>query len=48
MPTHEEIARRAWEIHRSRGGEHGRDVDDWLQAEQELLRGGKWRTEQRR
>ena len=31
-----EIARRAFEVYCSRGGQHGRDVDDWLQAEREL------------
>ena len=32
----EEIARRAHELHVQRGGEHGRDVEDWLRAEREL------------
>jgi len=32
----EEIAQRAFEIHLERGGIHGRDLDDWLQAEREL------------
>ena len=35
-PTEEEIQLRAYEIHMERGGEHGRDLDDWLQAELEL------------
>jgi hypothetical protein len=35
-PSHEEIQKRAYEIHLERGGEHGQDVDDWLQAEQDL------------
>lgn len=30
------IAARAHEIFQSRGGEHGRDLDDWLQAEREV------------
>ena len=30
------IAARAHEIFQSRGGEHGHDLDDWLQAEQEV------------
>jgi hypothetical protein len=30
------IARRAYERFQMRGGEHGRDQDDWLAAEQEL------------
>ena len=32
----EEIARRAHELYVQRGGEHGKDVEDWLAAEQEL------------
>ncbi len=35
-PTDDEIARRAYQIYEARGGAHGRDVDDWLQAEREL------------
>lgn len=31
-----EVARRAYEIFLSRGGSHGSDVQDWLQAEREL------------
>jgi hypothetical protein len=34
---YEEIARRAFEIFLSRGGDHGRDLDDWLQAERDIL-----------
>ena len=34
--SREEIQRRAYEIHIERGGIHGWDLDDWLQAEQEL------------
>jgi len=30
------IARRAHEIYEARGGEHGRDLDDWLRAEREI------------
>ena len=32
----EQIARRAHQIYEARGGEHGRAVDDWLQAEREV------------
>jgi hypothetical protein len=32
-PTHEEIARRAYEIHEREGGNH---EDNWLRAEREL------------
>jgi hypothetical protein len=30
------VAQRAYEIYLQRGGEHGQDVDDWLQAERDL------------
>jgi hypothetical protein len=39
-PTVEEIARRSYEIFLARGGEHGHDMEDWLQAEDELRNGG--------
>ena len=32
-----EIARRAFELYCSRGGQHGQDLEDWLRAERELL-----------
>ena len=32
----ERIAQRAYEIYRERGGQHGRDTDDWFRAETEL------------
>jgi Protein of unknown function (DUF2934) len=35
-PTHEEIQKRAYEIHMERGGAHGQDQSDWFLAEQEL------------
>ena len=35
-PTPAEIRGRAFEIHIERGGIHGCDLDDWLQAEHEL------------
>jgi len=31
------IAARAYEIFQSRGAGHGADIDDWLQAEKEIL-----------
>ncbi len=37
LPTHEEIARRANQISRERGSQPGREIDDWLQAEYELM-----------
>jgi hypothetical protein len=36
-PTHDEIAKRSFELFLARGGEHGHDVEDWVQAEAELL-----------
>ncbi len=36
-PGLEEIRRRAYEIHIERGGTPGRELDDWLQAERELV-----------
>lgn len=32
----ERIAARAFELYEARGGEHGQDVDDWLQAEHQI------------
>jgi hypothetical protein len=36
-PITEAIANRAYELFLARGAEHGHDLDDWLQAEQELV-----------
>jgi hypothetical protein len=36
LPTHAEIARRAFELYQARGGAHGCDLNDWLSAEREL------------
>jgi hypothetical protein len=35
-PSPEEIRQRAYELHVESGCVHGRDLDDWLQAEQDL------------
>jgi hypothetical protein len=35
-PSEEEIALRAHELYVERGGEHGKDVEDWVRAEKEL------------
>jgi Protein of unknown function (DUF2934) len=35
----ERIAARAYELYLQRGGSHGRDTDDWLEAEREVSRG---------
>jgi outer membrane protein TolC len=32
----DELAQRAYELYLARGGEDGRDIDDWLNAEREL------------
>jgi hypothetical protein len=37
LPTREQIAARAHRIYLERGRQPGHDVDDWLQAEYELL-----------
>ena len=34
----ERITARAFELYEARGGEHGQDRDDWLQAEQQIDR----------
>jgi hypothetical protein len=33
------VAKRAYEIYQQRGGSHGADLDDWLEAERQLKRG---------
>jgi hypothetical protein len=38
-PSPEQIRQRAQAIYRVRGGGPGRELDDWLQAEQELQAG---------
>lgn len=35
-PSREAIAQRAYELYLARGCEHGCDIDDWLQAEDEM------------
>jgi hypothetical protein len=37
-PTHQEIAARAYQLYLERGFQPGHDLDDWLQAEYELMR----------
>jgi hypothetical protein len=34
--THNDVERRAHELYCERGGEHGHDLDHWLQAESEV------------
>lgn len=38
------VAQRAYEIFMRRGGEHGRDQDDWYRAEAELRGGNRERS----
>jgi hypothetical protein len=38
--TSEDVARRAYELFLSRDGQHGCDVDDWLEAERQLTSNG--------
>lgn len=37
-PSEEDIRLRAYEMYLERGGEHGRDYDDWVRAAEELRR----------
>jgi len=37
-PSRDEIARLAHEFYETRGRQDGQDVDDWLAAEQQLMR----------
>ncbi|HXG31077.1 MAG TPA: DUF2934 domain-containing protein [Thermodesulfobacteriota bacterium] len=34
---HEMIEKKAYEIYEKRGREHGRDLDDWLEAERIVM-----------
>ena len=36
LPSPDAVAKRAFELFESRGGEHGHDVEDWRRAETEL------------
>jgi len=36
-PTEEQVRARAYQLFLERGGQHGHDTDDWLQAEYELV-----------
>ena len=37
------IRERAYQLHEKRGGAHGSDLEDWLQAEKEILAAPKAR-----
>jgi len=32
------VAKKAYELYEGRGGEHGHDMDDWLEAEQLVVK----------
>ncbi len=38
FPTHNEIAQLAFSLYESRGRQDGHNIEDWLRAEQELVR----------
>ena len=38
LPLQERIRRRAYELYVQRGNQSGSELDDWLQAEQEIRR----------
>ena len=38
LPLQEQIQRRAYELYIRRGNQSGSEYDDWLQAEEEILR----------
>ena len=37
-PTHDEISQLAYSLYESRGRQGGHDLEDWLRAEQQLIR----------
>jgi len=37
LPLEERIRRRAYELYVQRGNQSGSELDDWLQAEEEIL-----------
>ena len=39
MNDSDAVARKAYEIYQNRGGDHGADLDDWLEAERQLKPG---------
>jgi hypothetical protein len=38
LPQRDEVAVRAYELYRNRGGSHGHDLEDWFEAELQLIR----------
>ena len=43
----DDVAKRAYEIFTSRGGQHGADFDDWLEAERQLKGPAQAKTRKR-
>lgn len=41
LPLEEQIRRRAYELYVQRGNQAGSDIEDWLQAQAEILRAEK-------
>jgi hypothetical protein len=41
LPLEERIRRRAYELYLQRGNEPSSELDDWLQAEEEIRRAGE-------
>ena len=44
VPTHEEIAAQAYQIYLREGAQPGRDLDNWLRAEAELMAAREQKT----
>jgi hypothetical protein len=44
-PSHEEIAKRAYEIFEQSGRQTGRDLENWLAAEAQLIKAHKPQTQ---
>jgi len=47
-PLDEQIRRRAYELYIQRGNETGSELDDWLQAEEEILQAREKAVKSRR
>lgn len=41
LPVEERVRQRAYELYVERGNESGSELDDWLQAEDEILLAGE-------
>jgi hypothetical protein len=44
VPSEDQVRQRAYEIYLARGCEHGRDLEDWLEAERQLSGSGEQRA----